>query len=181
MSAFWAEFVGTFLLIFIGNGVVANVVLKDTKGGGDPGSWIMITSAWGFAVFVGVVVAGPYSGAHLNPVVTLALWLDGALDGAQVGMYMLAQLLGAAAGTTTNYIFHKTHYDITEDAASIRGSFCTSPAIKSTWNNFFSELAGAFVLMFVIFYISDGAFEMAGDEVPVGLGSVGALPVAILV
>jgi len=181
MSAFWAEFVGTFLLIFIGNGVVANVVLKDTKGSGDPGSWIMITSAWGFAVFVGVVVAGPYSGAHLNPVVTLALWLDGALDGAQVGMYMLAQLLGAAAGTTTNYIFHKTHYDITEDAASIRGSFCTSPAIKSTWNNFFSELAGAFVLMFVIFYISDGAFEMAGEEVPVGLGSVGALPVAILV
>ena len=69
---------------------------------------------------------------------------------------MLAQLLGAAAGTTTNYIFHKTHYDITEDAASIRGSFCTSPAIKSTWNNVFSELAGAFVLMFVIFYISDG-------------------------
>ena len=73
MNAFWAEFVGTFLLIFIGNGVVANVVLKDTKGGGDPGSWIMITSAWGFAVFVGVVVAGPYSGAHLNPVVTLGL------------------------------------------------------------------------------------------------------------
>ena len=83
MNAFWAEFVGTFLLIFIGNGVVANVVLKDTKGGGDPGSWIMITSAWGFAVFVGVVVAGPYSGAHLNPVVTLALWLDGALEGSQ--------------------------------------------------------------------------------------------------
>ena len=107
MNEFWAEFVGTFLLLFVGNGVVANVKLMKTNGSGDPGSWVMITTAWGLAVYIGVIVAGPYSGAHLNPVVTFSLWLDGALEGSKVGVYMLAQLLGAAAGTTLNYIFYK--------------------------------------------------------------------------
>ena len=181
MNEFWAELVGTFLLLFVGNGVVANVKLKKTNGSGDPGSWVMITSAWGLAVYIGVIVAGPYSGAHLNPVVTFSLWLDGALEGSKVGVYMLAQLLGAAAGTTLNYIFYKSHYDLTKDGEAIRGTFCTAPAIKNSWSNFFSETMGAFVLMFVIFYISDGAFELEGQEVPVGLGSVGALPVGLLV
>jgi glycerol uptake facilitator protein len=176
MSPFWAEFVGTFLLLFIGNGVVANVVLKNTKAQGDPGSWVMITTAWGLAVFVGVVVAGPYSGAHLNPAVTLGLWMDGWGDTATMWMYFGAQLLGAAAGTTMNYIFYKPHYDITEDGASIRGSFCTAPAIKNTWNNFFSEALGTFVLVFVVFYLSERDAAM-----PIGLASIGALPVALLV
>ena len=159
MNQFWAEFVGTFLLLFVGNGVVANVLLKKTKGTGDPGSWVMITSAWGLAVYIGVVVAAPYSGAHLNPVVTLSLWLDGAVEGSNVGVYLLAQLLGAAAGTTMNYIFYKSHYDLTEDGEAIRSTFCTAPAIKNSWSNFFSETMGAFVLMFVIFYISDGVLS----------------------
>lgn len=181
MSAYWAEFVGTFFLLFIGNGVVANIVLKDTKASGDPGSWIMITTAWGFAVFVGVVIAGPYSGAHLNPVVSLALWLDGALETKDVLPYMLAQLGGAAAGTTLNYVFYKPHYDRTEDGASIRGSFCTAPAIPHTASNFLSEMLGAFTLMFVIFYITDGELDLGQTSGPIGLGSVGALPVALLV
>ena len=176
MSPFWAEFVGTFLVLFIGNGVVANVVLKNTKAQGDPGSWVMITTAWGLAVFVGVVVAGPHSGAHLNPAVTLGLWMDGWGDTATMWMYFGAQLLGAAAGTTMNYIFYKPHYDITEDGASIRGSFCTAPAIKNTWNNFFSEALGTFVLVFVVFYLSERDAAM-----PIGLASIGALPVALLV
>lgn len=181
MSAVWAEFIGTFLLLLIGNGVVANVVLKDTKGGSDPASWVLITTAWGLAVFVGVVVAGPYSGAHLNPAVSLALWLDGSLETASLAPYMLAQLAGAALGTTVNYLFHKTHYDRTEDALAIRASFCTSPAIPHRGSNFFSEFLGAFVLLFVIFYISDGAVQTTEGEMPVGLGSVGAIPVAFLV
>ena len=180
MSPFWAEFIGTFLLLFVGNGVVANVVLKNTKAQGDPGSWIMITTAWGLAVFVGVVVAGPYSGAHLNPAVTLGLWMDGAVDTATMWSYFGAQLLGAAAGTTMNYVFYKPHYDITEDGASIRGSFCTAPAIKSTWNNFFGEALGAFVLVFVVFYFVGGTLE-GESQTPIGLGSIGALPVALLV
>jgi len=180
MSPFWAEFVGTFLLLFIGNGVVANVVLKNTKAQGDPGSWVMITTAWGLAVFVGVVVAGPYSGAHLNPAVTLGLWMDGAVDTATMWMYFGAQLLGAAAGTTMNYVFYKPHYDITDDGGAIRGSFCTAPAIKNTWNNFFSEALGAFVLVFVVFYFVGGTLE-GESTTPIGLGSIGALPVALLV
>lgn len=181
MSALWAEFVGTFLLILVGNGVVANVVLKDTKGGSDPASWVIITTAWGLAVFIGVVVAGPYSGAHLNPAVTLALWLDASLPANLVLPYMLAQLAGAAAGTTVNYIFHKPHYDRTEDALAVRATFCTAPAIPHKASNFFSEFVGAFVLLFVIFYISDGAISTESGSTPVGLGSVGALPVALLV
>jgi glycerol uptake facilitator protein len=91
MSAFWAEFMGTFLLLFVGNGVVANVDLKQTKAAGDPGSWIMITTAWGLAVYIGVVVAGPFSGAHLNPAVSLALWLNTDLTTGQLGTYVSAQ------------------------------------------------------------------------------------------
>lgn len=181
MSALWAEFIGTLLLLLIGNGVVANVVLKGTKAQGDPGSWIMITTAWGLAVFVGVVVAGPYSGAHLNPVISLGLWLDGSLPTVLLLPYMGAQLAGAAVGTTINYIFHKPHYDLTTDGASIRGSFCTSPAITHTWSNLFSECVGAFVLMFVVFYITEGNIAYEDNDVPLGLGSVGALPVAFLV
>lgn len=180
MSPFWAEFVGTFLLLFIGNGVVANVVLNNTKAQDDPGSWIMITTAWGLAVFVGVVVAGPYSGGHLNPAVTIGLWMDGAVDAATMWMYFGAQLLGAAAGTTMNYVFYKPHYDITDDGSAIRGSFCTAPAIKNTWNNFFGEALGAFVLVFVVFYFVEGTLE-GESTTPVGLGSIGALPVALLV
>ena len=180
MSPFWAEFVGTFLLLFIGNGVVANVVLKNTKAQDDPSSWIMITTAWGLAVFVGVVVAGPYSGGHLNPAVTIGLWMDGAVDAATMWMYFGAQLLGAAAGTTMNYVFYKPHYDITDDGSAIRGSFCTAPAIKNTWNNFFGEALGAFVLVFVVFYFVEGTLE-GESTTPVGLGSIGALPVALLV
>lgn len=180
MSPFWAEFVGTFLLLFIGNGVVANVVLKNTKAQDDPGSWIMITTAWGLAVFVGVVVAGPYSGGHLNPAVTIGLWMDGAVDAATMCMYFGAQLLGAAAGTTMNYVFYKPHYDITDDGCAIRDSFCTAPAIKNTWNNFFGEALGAFVLVFVVFYFVEGTLE-GESTTPVGLGSIGALPVALLV
>lgn len=180
MSPFWAEFTGTFLLLLLGNGVVANVVLKDTKASGDPGSWIMITTAWGLAVFVGVVVAGPYSGAHLNPAVSLALWLGEDLTTAQLFTYMLAQILGAAAGTSLNYLYHKPHYDRTTDPSAIQGSFCTAPAIDQPWHNFLNELLGTLVLVFVVFYISDGA--LADDtQTPVGLGSVGALPVAFLV
>ena len=181
MSEFWAELVGTALLLLIGNGVVANVVLKNTKGSADPGFWVMITTAWGLAVYVGVVVAGPYSGAHLNPVVTLALWLDDAMNSAQAIKYVLAQLCGAALGTTLNYLFYKPHYDLTTDSEAIRGSFCTSPAIRSNWNNLFGETVGAFVLMFVIFYITEGSTIVNDQETPIGLGSVGALPVALLV
>jgi glycerol uptake facilitator protein len=181
MSEFWAELVGTALLLLIGKGVVANVVLKNAKGTADTGFWIMITTSWGLAVYVGVVVAAPYSGAHLCTMVTLALWLDGAVSSARDINYVIAPLCGATLGTSLNYLFYKPHYDIIIESDAIRGSFCTSPAIRNTWNNLFGEAIGAFVLIFVMFCIAEVSTIENNQEIPIGLGSVGALPLALLV
>src|ERR1700709_1031139 len=96
MSPFVAEIIGTMLMILLGDGVVANVVLKDTKGNNS--GWMVITTAWGLAVFVGVVVAGPYSGAHLNPAVTIGLAIAGKFAWASVLSYVTAQMIGACIG-----------------------------------------------------------------------------------
>lgn len=181
MSPFIAEVLGTFLLILLGNGVVANCLLKDTKGNG--GGLIVITAAWAFAVYVGVVVAGPYSGAHLNPAVTIGLAIAGKFAVSQVVPYIVAQFLGAMLGALAVYQFYKDHFKITPDAGLRSACFCTAPAIRNLANNFFSEVLGTFVLMLTIFYIVGNATATlpTGQEVPVGLGSLGGLPVALLV
>ena len=97
MSEFTAEFLGTMFLILLGTGVVANVVLKGTKG--NNAGWMVITTGWALAVFVGVVVAAPYSGAHLNPAVTLGLAIAGKFSWAKAPLYMAAQILGAIVGS----------------------------------------------------------------------------------
>lgn len=177
MTPFIAEMIGTMLLILLGDGVVANVVLKDTKGNNS--GWIVITTAWALAVFVGVVVAGPYSGAHLNPAVTVALAISGAFPWAEVPGYIVAQFLGAMMGAFLVWLTHKDHFDRTEDAGAKMAVFCTGPAIRNYNINFICELVGTFVLVFTIFHIT-GA-EIANTKQVVGLGSVGALPVALLV
>ncbi len=178
MNPFVAELIGTGLLILLGCGVVANVVLPHTKGNG--GGWMIITTAWALAVFTGVVVAGPYSGAHLNPAVTIGLAIAGKFEWASVAGYILAQVLGAMIGAGLSWYFHKTHFEETEDQATLAAPFATSPAIRNIPNNLFSEILGTFVLIFVILYITGASLE---DEkvTPIGLGSVGALPVAFLV
>jgi len=177
MSQFAAEMIGTFVLILLGNGVVANVVLTGTKGNGS--GWIVITTGWALAVFVGVVIAAPFSGAHLNPAVTLALAIAQKFSWAQVPLFFLAQFLGAMLGTTVVWLMYRDHFRQTEDAGLKRAAFCTSPAIKNNWGNFFSELTGTFVLIFVIFYFTNA--ELSTDKTPIGLGSLGAIPVAFLV
>jgi glycerol uptake facilitator protein len=177
MSPFIAELIGTMLLILLGDGVVANVVLKDTKGNNS--GWIVITTAWGLAVFVGVVVAGPYSGAHLNPAVTLALAIAGKFAWAQVPLYIAAQFLGAMIGSFLVWVMYYDHFKRTNDPASILAVFCTGPAVRNYISNITSEVIGAFVLLFTIFYIS-GA-QIVPTNTPIGLGSVGAIPVALLV
>nr|WP_322624187.1 MIP/aquaporin family protein [uncultured Flavobacterium sp.] len=177
MSPFIAELIGTMLLILLGNGVVANVVLKDTKGNNS--GWIVITTAWALAVFVGVVIAGPSSGAHLNPAVTIALATAGKFSWAEVPAYIAAQLLGAMLGAFLVWLTHKDHFDRTEDAGGKHAVFCTSPAIRNLPINFICELIGTFVLVFTILYFS-GA-EITDTHTAVGLGSVGALPVSFLV
>jgi glycerol uptake facilitator protein len=177
MTEFVAELIGTALLILLGNGVVANVVLKETKG--NSSGWIVITTAWALAVFVGVVIAAPYSGAHLNPVVTLALAIAQKFDWIKVPYYILAQLCGAMIGSFLVWIMYKDHFDATADQGLKAAPFATSPAIRNLKSNLFSEIIGTFVLIFVIFYFTNA--EMGTDKTPIGLGSLGAIPVAFLV
>lgn len=177
MTPFLAEFIGTALLILLGNGVVANVVLNGTKGNG--GGWIVITTAWALAVFVGVVVAGPYSGAHLNPAVSVGLAIAGKFEWSQVAPYALAQLLGAMLGSVLVWLKYKDHFDATENPDLKMACFCTSPAIRNPFLNFMSEFIGSIVLIFVIFHFTNA--EIADTKTPVGLGSIGAMPVMLLV
>jgi glycerol uptake facilitator protein len=177
MSELTAEMIGTMFLMLLGNGVVANVVLTGTKG--NNGGWIVITTGWALAVFVGVVIAGPYSGAHLNPAVTLALAIAGKFSWAKVGPYMLAQLIGAMLGSLLVWLIYKDHYKLTDDQGLKRATFCTSPAIRNIPSNLASEILGTFVLLFVIFYFTNA--EISPNKTPIGLGSLGAIPVAFLV
>jgi glycerol uptake facilitator protein len=178
MSEFTAELIGTMFLILLGNGVVANVVLKGTKG--NNGGWIVITTGWALAVFTGVVIAAPYSGAHLNPAVTIALAIAGKFSWAKVGWYILAQLIGSMIGSFLVYIVYIDHFKATTDPDAQLAVFSTSPAIKNLLFNLLSEIVGTFVLVFVIFYFTNAEF---GDyqRQTIGLGSIGALPVAFLV
>src|SRR5688500_4221197 len=112
MTAFMAEFFGTMFLILLGNGVVANAILKGTKG--NSGGWIVITTGWALAVFTGVVIAGPYSGAHLNPAVTLGLAFAGKFEWASVALFIVAQLGGAMMGALLVWAMYRRHFNDTE-------------------------------------------------------------------
>ncbi len=180
MSEFFAELIGTMVLIILGNGVVANVVLKNTKGSN--GGWIVITMGWGLAVFTGIIIAGPYSGAHLNPAVTFGLALAGQFPWAKVALFIIAQLIGASLGALLVWLFYRHHFNATEDKEAVFACFATRPAIRKLPNNFLSELIGTFILVFVIFYVQGADFCCSSmPDVKIGLGSVGALPVALLV
>lgn len=180
MSPFAAEILGTTLLMCMGAGVVANVVLDRTKGHG--GGWIVITTGWALGVFIGVVVAGPHSGAHLNPAVSVALALAGKFDWAQVPGYILAQFIGAALGSALAWLAYKNHFEISGDAGLKRAVFCTSPAIRNIPNNLFSEVLGTFVLLIVVLYSTGAEWRSENGALhPIGLGSLGAIPVAFLV
>ncbi|MEM9327720.1 MAG: MIP/aquaporin family protein [Bacteroidota bacterium] len=175
MLPYVAEVVGTFILLLLGNGVVANALLEDTKGNG--GGVVMITIAWGLAVFVAVFIVAPASGAHLNPAVTIGLAIAGSFSWSMVPGYILAQMIGAALGTSTVWLMYKDHYDRTADAETKRATFCTSPAIRNVPSNFFSELVGTFALVFGVFYIVGAK---VGDT-SASLGALDALPVGLLV
>lgn len=179
MTPFVAELLGTMLLILMGAGVCANVSLAQTKG--NKAGWMVVTTGWALGVFIGVVVAGPYSGAHLNPAVTIGLACAGKFDWAGVPLFVLAQMLGAALGAFLVWVSYRNHFDRTEDQQAILGTFATLPQIRKPVNNLLCEIIGTFVLMFVVLYISDGKADVMGTTVPIGLGSVGAIPVAFTV
>ena len=181
MNPFIAEFIGTCILMVLGAGVVANVSLKNTAGEKDP-KWILITIAWGFAVFVGVFISGEFSGAHLNPAVSVGLAMVKKFDWALVPMYIFAQTLGAMFGSWLNYQLYYDHFQATNDENTIRGCFCTAPMIKNTPRNLFSEIYGTFFLVFAIFFIAKPSLQIEGaDQIQYGIGALDALPVGILV
>jgi glycerol uptake facilitator protein len=177
MSPFTAELIGTMILILLGNGVVANVVLKDTKG--NSSGWMVITTGWALAVFTGVVIAGPYSGAHLNPAVTIGLAVAGKFAWSQVPSFIAAQLTGAMLGSLLVWLMYKDHFSATKEPALKSAAFYTVPAIKNTKLNLISEALGTFVLLLAVFYITNG--EMGKEKTPIGLGSIGAIPVTFIV
>jgi glycerol uptake facilitator protein len=180
MTPFIAEILGTFLLILLGAGVVANVVLEKTKSN-DLG-WMVITTAWGFAVFVGVSVAGPISGAHLNPAVSIGLAVAGKFDWSLVLEYVIAQFIGAMLGAFFAWLLYRDHFKATENGDLKKAIFCTSPAIRNYSSNLISEIIGCFVLVFVVLYFTNANLnDVENGIIPIGLGSLGALPVAILV
>lgn len=177
MTPFIAEIVGTFLLILLGCGVNANVSLQKTYGNGS--GWMVITTGWAFAVYTGVVVAGPYSGAHLNPAVTIGLAVAGEFPVDAILSYILAQFIGAMLGAFMVWLINKDHFDATEDGNAKRAVFCNAPAIPNAFLNLLTEILGTFVLVFAVLYFTDAV--MSSDNTIIGLGSLGALPVALIV
>ena len=171
MSPFLGEFAGTALLIIMGNGVVANVVLSKTKGNNS--GWIVITFGWAMAVFLGVYAAKILGGSgHLNPAVSIALAAFSDFQSEQLPVYIGAQFAGAFAGALVVWASYKQHFDATADADLKLAVFCTAPAIRSAGYNIFTEFTGAFILVFGAMAISPSASS---------LGTLDALPVALLV
>tara|TARA_B110000238_G_C16082794_1_gene420243 strand:- start:421 stop:1149 length:729 start_codon:yes stop_codon:yes gene_type:complete len=177
MTPFIAEIIGTALLTLLGGGVGANVVLNKTLGHNS--GWIVITTGWALAVYVAVVVVGPYSGAHINPAVSIGLAIAGKFPWESVPAYILAQMIGAMLGALIVWLMYKDYFDITKDSASKKSVFCTAPAIRNLLSNLFSEIVGTFVLLFTILYFTNASTNDAQSVI--GLGSLGALPVAFLV
>ncbi|GGG36280.1 glycerol uptake facilitator protein [Croceivirga lutea] len=178
MTPFIAEIVGTFILILLGCGVNANVSLNKTYGNGS--GWIVITTGWAFAVYCGVVVAGPHSGAHLNPAVTIGLAAADKFSWNDVPLFIIAQFAGAMLGAFLVWLINKDHFNATEDGNTKRGVFCTAPAIPNIPVNLLNEIVGTFVLVFVVLFFTDATLN-ENEPVTIGLGSLGALPVALLV
>ncbi|GGW24806.1 MIP/aquaporin family protein [Arenibacter certesii] len=177
MTPYIAEIIGTMLLILLGGGVVANVVLNMTKG--QNSGWIVITTGWALAVYVGVVVASPYSGAHLNPAVSISLAVAGLFPWLEVPYYILAQFIGAMIGAFLVWAMYRKHFEATNDKGLKKAVFCTDPAIRDTSANFISEVIGTFVLIFAVLYFTDAT--IMDKNTVIGLGSLGALPVAFVV
>ncbi len=170
MSAFTAEIIGTAILILLGGGVCANVLLNNTKG--NKAGWIVVTFGWGMGVFTAVFTVSSFSGAHINPAVTIGLAAAGKFSWALVPQYILAQMIGAMIGATLVWIHYRQHFANTEEKELKLYVFVTTPQYRNYFDNFISEVIGTFLLVFAVIYIA------APD---VGLGALSALPVALLV
>lgn len=168
MQTFFAELIGTALLILLGNGVVAGVLLRGTKN--ENAGWLVITFGWALAVTFGVYAAGKVSGAHLNPAVTLALAATGQFSWANVPLYLLGQMVGAMIGAGLVYLHYLPHWARTEDPGTKLAVFSTAPAIRHPISNFLGEFLGTFVLLFGLSAL--GANEFAEGVNPLAIGAL---------
>lgn len=162
MSNFLAELIGTMMLITLGNGVVANTLLRKTKG--QNSGWMMISAGWAIAVLLPVAIFRHISGAHFNPAVTIGLALIGRFPWSQVPSYIEAQFIGAFLGAIVVWIYFIKHFEATEDKDIKLGVFATGPSIRNNFFNFTCEFINTFILMF-------GILGIGQAKMPDGIGS----------
>ncbi len=183
MTIYLAEFIGTSILVFMGNSVVANVLLQRTKG--HAGGWIVICAGWGLAVYTAVLCVSDISGAHLNPAVSIGLAAAGEFDWQLVPGYVGAQMLGGLLGAGLVFAFYSAHYLETDDADVKLATFCNSPSIRSFPRNLFCEIMATFILVYAVLLIAEPSFKLPVgiklEEINLGLGAIGALPVGLIV
>jgi glycerol uptake facilitator protein len=179
MQAYIGEFIGTMILIILGDGVVAGVLLRNSKA--ENSGWIVITFGWGLAVAVAVYCVGQFSGAAINPAVTIASAVTGQFDWALVPGYLIAQFLGAFVGGVIVWLAYLPHWAETEDEGLKLGVFCTAPAIYNTPANIITEIIGTFMLVFGIFGIVANAGTVEGGAAAVIGTGLNPLLIGLLV
>jgi glycerol uptake facilitator protein len=162
MSPILAEALGTAILVILGDGVVANVVLQRTKGYSS--GWIVITAGWAFAVTIAVYCVGSISGAHLNPAVTIGMATIGKFAWASVAPYILAQMIGGILGAAVVWLTYLPHWSVTPDPEAKLAVFCTGPAIRQTVPNLISEIVGTFVLVLGLLAVLSPANLVPGSD-----------------
>jgi glycerol uptake facilitator protein len=179
MQAYIAEFIGTMLLIILGDGVVAGVLLRNSKA--ENSGWIVITFGWGMAVAIAVYCVWAISGAHINPAVTIGLASIGAFPLAQVPGYIIAQFLGAFTGAALVWLAYLPHWEETADPGLKLGVFCTAPAIYRTIPNLITEIIGTAVLVFGVSGIFGNAaqIEQAGGADLSSVFTLGIFPLLV--
>src|SRR5919112_401342 len=179
MEAYIGEFIGTMILIILGDGVVAGVLLRNSKA--ENSGWIVITFGWAMAVAIAVYCVGQFSGAYINPAVTLAFAAVGQLDWAVVPGFIIAQFLGAFVGAVIVWLAYLPHWEETEDEGLKLGVFCTAPAIYNTPANIVTEIIGTFMLVFGISGILANAAAVGGGAAAVIGSGLNPLLVGLLV
>ncbi|AJA47317.1 putative glycerol uptake facilitator protein [Clostridium pasteurianum DSM 525 = ATCC 6013] len=168
MEGFVSEMLGTMILIILGDGVVANVVLKKTKA--ENSGWMVISTGWALAVTIPVFIFGNISGAHFNPAVTIGMAFIGSFPWSNVGIYIAAQLIGAFLGAIIVWIYYRPHFNATEDKEAKLAVFCTQPAIRDIYSNFICEFIGTFILVFAILGV--GNTKMINGLSPIVVGGI---------
>jgi glycerol uptake facilitator protein len=179
VQAYIGEIIGTMILIILGDGVVAGVLLRNSKA--ENSGWIVITFGWGMAVAVAVYCVGQFSGAHINPAVTIGLAASGQFDWALVPGYIIAQFIGAFIGAVIVWLAYLAHWGETEDEGLKLGVFCTAPAIYNTPANVITEIIGTFMLVFGVSGIIANAGAVGGEAATIIGSGLNPLLVGLLV